>query len=235
MIVGISIAICVAVAVLATLAYGAFNISSGLYIKSLCRVRCCARDEIAITFDDGVDPQITPKVLDVLDRHEAKATFFLIGSKAAQEADLVREIARRGHSIGSHTLNHKGSFPMQSLDEMCGEIAACNEILERILCRKITLFRPPFGVTNPTIARAIRRLRLVSVGWSIRSLDTLGHPVERVVRRVVERLSRGEVILMHDNREGCDILLERILREVAQRRLRCVTIDELFKGELEER
>ncbi len=216
------------VAILTLLAYGSFSISSGIYLRSLCRSRD-AVGEVALTFDDGVDPTITPKVLEVLDRYSAKATFFIVGQRAEQHPEIVREIVRRGHSIGNHTYYHKGSFPLQSREDMRSEIARCSALLEQITKKRITLFRPPFGVTNPMVAAAVRSLSLTSVGWSIRSLDTLGQPLERVERRVVRALKGGAVILLHDNREGAELLLDSILKALDNRGLRSVTIDKLFK------
>ncbi|MFR9541628.1 MAG: polysaccharide deacetylase family protein [Rikenellaceae bacterium] len=215
--------------IISILAFGAFNISSGIYLKSLCRVDDIERDEIAVTFDDGVDMQITPKVLDMLDSYGAKATFFIIGEKAEKHPTLVQEIARRGHSIGNHSYYHRASFPMQRSENIYSEIVKCNEVLGQILGKQPTLFRPPFGVTNPMVASAVRQSGLTSIGWSIRSLDTLGQPVEKVAGRVASRISKGEVILLHDNREGADILLGKILQEITHKGLRCVTINELFK------
>ncbi len=214
--------------VISILAFGVFNISSGIYLKSLCRVRVDKRGVIALTFDDGVDPEITPKVLEVLDKYGAKATFFIIGEKAESHPELVRDIAQRGHSIGNHTLYHNWRFPLQKSEDIYAEIVKCNAILEQILGRKITLFRPPFGVTNPLIANALKRSGLSSIGWSIRSLDTLGQPLERVESRVVRQLSSGKVVLLHDNRVGADLLLERIMPHIASMGLRCVTVEELF-------
>ncbi len=215
--------------ILFVLAFGAFNISSRMYLKSLCRVSNCIKEEVAITFDDGVDPHITPRILDMLDNYGAKATFFIIGEKAKSYPEVVRDIARRGHSIGNHSYYHRAGFPMQSSDKIYSEIARCNEVLGQILGIKPTLFRPPFGVTNPMISKAVKRSGLTSIGWSIRSLDTLGHPIEKVTKRVVSRISKGKVILLHDNRDKADILLENILQQIAQKGLNCVTINELFK------
>ncbi len=215
--------------ILSIRAFGAFNISSGIYLKSLCRVGDIERDEIAVTFDDGVDIQITPKVLDMLDNYGAKATFFIIGEKAEKYPELVEEIARRGHSIGNHSYYHKSSFPMQSSDKIYSEIVKCNEILMQVLGKTPILFRPPFGVTNSKIAAAVKRGGLTSIGWSIRSLDTRGYPIDKVTRRVVSQLSKGDVILLHDNREGADVLLEKILHHITHKGLKCVTINELFK------
>ena len=215
--------------ILFILVFGVFNISSGIYLKSLCRVSNCERDEIAITFDDGVDPRITPKVLNMLDNYGAKATFFIIGEKAKTYPELVKDIARRGHSIGNHSYYHRVTFPLQSRDDITSEIARCNETLAEILGNKPILFRPPFGETNPMIATAVKRNGLTSIGWSIRSLDTLGQPIEKVTNRVVSRISKGKVILLHDNREKADVLLENILQQITLKGLKCVTINELFK------
>lgn len=216
--------------VIAILTYGSFSISSGIYLRSLCR-QSSTNDEIAITFDDGVDPIITPKVLAVLDRYGAKATFFIIGSKAEKYPEIVREIERRGHNIGNHSFHHNGRFPLQSSDSIIAEITKCTEVLESILKRPITLFRPPFGITNPMVGKGVRRCGLTSIGWSIRSLDTLGHPLERVAKRVIRQIEAGKIILLHDNREGAEILLDKILTYTESRGLRCVTINELFKKE----
>ncbi|MFI3332227.1 MAG: polysaccharide deacetylase family protein [Rikenellaceae bacterium] len=213
--------------ILFTLIYGSFAISSGIYLRSLCR-RVGVEDKIAITFDDGIDPQITPKVLATLSRYGAKATFFIVGQRAEQHPQIVEEIVRQGHTIGNHSHYHRGSFPMQSRAQIASEITQCNTVLEQITKDKITLFRPPFGVTNPMVGGAVRDLGLISVGWSIRSLDTLGQPLERVLRRVVGALEGGKVILLHDNRQGAEILLESILIEIEARGLKCVTINELF-------
>ncbi len=218
----------VSILIVSILTFGVFNISSGIYIKSLCRVRGDKRDVVAITFDDGVDPQITPMVLKVLDKYDAKATFFIIGAKAEMYPELVREIAQRGHSIGNHTMYHNWNFPMQRSESIYAEIAKCSEILEGIVGGKVKLFRPPFGVTNPLVANAIKRSGLTSIGWSIRSLDTLGQPLDKVEGRVVRQLSSGKVILLHDNRERADILLDNIMQHIVSMGLRCVTVDELF-------
>ncbi len=214
--------------VVAILSYGSISISSGIYLKTLCR-QSGAEGEFAITFDDGVDPVITPQVLDTLDRHGAKATFFIVGERAELYPELVAEIDRRGHSVGNHSFYHRGSFPMQRQSVIEREIKACGVILQSILGREVKLFRPPFGVTNPMIAGAVKSCGLTVVGWSVRSFDTMGHPLERVEKRVVTQLKSGSILLLHDNREGAEVLLDRILNYTDGVGLRSVTIEKLFK------
>ena len=90
------------------------------------------------------------------------------------------------------------------------------------------MFRPPFGVTNPMIAKAIKKAGLISVGWSIRSFDTMGHEIDRVTKRVTRQLAAGKVILLHDNRPQADLLLENLLKEIDKQGLKTVTVEELF-------
>lgn len=219
--------ILVLVAISLLLFYASYSISLGIYVKSIC---CNPKnnDSVALTFDDGVDDKMTPKVLKILKKHGAKATFFVVGEKAVNHPDIVKMIVEQGHSIGNHSYGHKWYFPLKTSQMDYHEINTCTEILEQISGRKIIMFRPPFGVTNPMIARAVKRAGLISVGWSIRSLDTLGHPIERVTKRVSRQLKAGKVILLHDNRDKADILTERILQEIELNGLKTVTIEELF-------
>ena len=210
--------------------YGVVSVSHSFYLKSLCRNHNVT-DKIALTFDDGVDADITPRVLDVLERHKAKATFFIIGEKAKLYPEIVAEIVKRGHSIGNHSYFHRGTFPLQTSKSIKDELVKCTEVLEKITKQKITLFRPPFGVTNPMIGKAVSGLKLTSIGWSIRSFDTMGHPLEKVAERVIKQIVAGKVILLHDNRTGADILVDKILIYAKKQRLHSVTVDELFNLE----
>ncbi len=208
--------------------YASYSVSAGVYLKSLCRAKgqSC---KVAITFDDGVDEELTPKVLDVLKRNGAKATFFLIGSNANKFPEIVKRIVAEGHEVGNHTMNHLVKFPMGGFKKTLNEVRECSEVLESITGSKVKLFRLPFGVSNPTIGRAVRQEGLHSVGWSIRSLDTVGQSAERVASRVNSRVKGGDVVLLHDNREGVEELLQQILDNLLAKGLKAVTVSELFK------
>lgn len=208
--------------------YASYSISAGIYLKNFCRNKK-TKNAIAITFDDGVDNKITPKVLDVLKKHNAKATFFVIGEKAFQYKEIIQQIVNEGHCIGNHSYYHRWNFPLQTTSKTIKEIAKCNQLLTDITGKHIHLFRPPFGVTNPIIGRAVRRLKLTSIGWSIRSFDTIGQEIPKVFRRISKKIKGGEIILMHDNRPYADILLEKVLKEINKRGLKTVTIEELIK------
>lgn len=222
------IAVIVVILVCVVMFYGSYSISLSFYLKSLCRGSGFSR-VVAITFDDGVDPLMTPKVLEVLRRYDAKATFFIIGEKAHRHPEIVRQIVNDGHTIGNHSYYHQGCFPIKSTSAICKEIDMCNQAIKSATGLEVQFFRPPFGVTNPMVGRAVRRSKLTSIGWSIRSFDTMGGDIKRISSRVIRRLKAGSVVLLHDNLDGADLLLESILIQMREKGLSAVTINQLFE------
>lgn len=194
--------------------YASYYIGSGVYLKAVCRLND-TENSVMLTFDDGVDELQTPKVLDVLRKYDAKAMFFIIGEKAEKYPGIVERILAEGHKIGIHTYSHKNNFPILSYSKIYEEIFKTKEILEKIANRPINLFRPPFGVTNPMIGRAVRELNLTTIGWSIRSYDTnLSIPRIEVAEKIAGKLKGNDIILLHDNREGCEVILEELLKTI---------------------
>lgn len=140
------------------------------------RAFCCEKTDrkvVYLTFDDGPHPPETERVLDVLREHGARATFFLIGSKVSGNEAVLRRMLDEGHTLGLHTYSHAGTFPLLSFDKMLADVNDGKRAVESVAGKKISLFRPPFGVTNPTIAKVVRTLRLQTVGWDLRSFDTM--------------------------------------------------------------
>jgi len=183
--------------------------------------------KIAITFDDGPSPQ-TINVLEVLKKHDAKATFFCIGHKLEQYGDIVEQMADAGHTVGNHSYSHDNFFPFYSKSKIISEINKTNSIIEGITGKPNQLFRPPFGVMNPTLASAIKEANQQIIGWNIRSFDT-SRQKNRVVENVKKQLKPGAVILLHDDRENTPEILEAILLEAKKQRLHCVDVKEIFK------
>lgn len=211
--------------------YCSYQIRLGAYVRCLCRNRAAGR-VVALTFDDGPDPGQTPRILDTLREHGVRATFFLVGSKAELHPEIVRRIAAEGHAIGIHTWSHRPGFPMRRSGAMVADILRCRESLREITGVETDLFRPPYGVTNPMVARAVKRTRSRCVGWSIRSLDTLRRRSrEAVARRIRRRLGDGKVILLHDDRPGAERLLAMVLGDLKREGYRTATVCELFKTE----
>lgn len=213
---------------------GSASVRASWYLRMRCRARRAGR-RVALTFDDGPDPQRTPAVLDLLARQGVRATFFVVGARAEAHPELVRRMVAEGHVVGNHSYTHSWRFPLRSLGRTVEELRRTGEMLHRITGRQPRLFRPPFGVTNPTIARAVRRLGLDPVGWSIRSLDTMGQSPERVAARILRRLHPGAVILLHDRCAGSERLVGLLVEGLRSRGLEPVTLPELFDIEAYEK
>jgi peptidoglycan/xylan/chitin deacetylase (PgdA/CDA1 family) len=216
-------------AVTGILVWASTSIASRVYVKALCRVRT-DKKVVALTFDDGPNPEYTPRVLDVLASKGVKATFFIVGERAEAYPDIVQRIVAEGHIVGNHTYSHNGNFPIKSRRKMEEELKRCDDVLEKITSKRSTLFRPPFGVTNPPTARAVRNGGYTVVGWDVRSLDTVSRwPRTKVFERVCRRVRSGSVVLLHDDREGGDALVEMILNHLEQSGYEVARLDKLFE------
>lgn len=223
------VAVSLCMALLAFLVYASACISSGVYLKALCKGDPW-RNSIALTFDDGPDEDMTPKVLDVLKKYGVQAVFFVVGSKAEKHPEIMKRIRSEGHLIGSHTFSHSPFFPMRGRKYVSAELDMVDEAVFRHTGSRIRLFRPPFGVTNPVIGREVRRRGYITLGWSIRSLDTLtGKSREEVADRVAARLHHGAVILLHDRLPDADMLLEMIINEVLAKNVLLERADRLLE------
>ncbi len=151
-----------------------------------------------LTIDDGPSSQ-TRALLELLDAHDAKATFFLVGERAAARADDVREIARRGHGIGNHSASHlQAWFWALGPRRMAEEIARTQATLRELGGAAPHWFRAVVGMANPFVAAPLKRLGLARVAWSARGFDGVGHAPERVVERIVRDLAPGAIVLLHE-------------------------------------
>ena len=190
------------------------------------------RGEIAITFDDGPDPDVTPGVLDRLDEHKACATFFCIAANAQRHPDLCREIARRGHGVENHSRRHQVTFPFLGLGGIRAEITVAQSVLAELAGRPPRFFRPPAGFRNPMLDPILHELGLALVSWTRRAYDTLRSDPANVAASLVRGLAPGDILLLHDGhsartRSGAPVVLEalpRLLDAVESARLHPVTL-----------
>ena len=158
--------------------------------------------QMALTFDDGPNDPHTLHLLDVLAKHNARATFFLIGKYVRQRPDIVRAIAAAGHEIGNHTDSHPNLI-LVSAARLRQELSDCNKALEDSLGTKITLFRPPFGGRRPNVLRTARALGLSPVMWSVTGYDWRAKSAAEIVGKVNRQVNsrhkaQGEIVLLHD-------------------------------------
>lgn len=192
--------------------YASYSIEAGVYIKCFCSNNRAGR-VVSLTFDDGVEPGQTEKVLDVLKRYNVKGLFFVVGNKAEKYPYIVKRIVDEGHLIGNHSYSHTPFFPLKSTKNIVAELERTNVIIrEASGLKKIEYFRPPYGVTNPNIARAVKRVGFTCVGWNIRSFDTnMNVSRDKIAKRVLSKLKDGSVILLHDILPDSEVLLEQII------------------------
>ena len=213
--------------ILSFLVYASYSIQSGIYLRSFCKKRTTEK-VVVLTFDDGPDPIQTPKVLKVLKEYQATACFFCIGHKIKGNEALLKSMVTEGHLIGNHSYSHSGLFPLYGLSKMKKDLQTCKCELERVTSQPVTLFRPPFGVTNPTIAKAVRQLGYTSIGWSIRTLDTQQSAPDKILARIRKRLEPGAIILLHDRMPGSDQLVKQILDLLKEQGYTVVRPDKLL-------
>lgn len=157
-----------------------------------------ARNEIALTIDDGPDPLVTPQVLDILDQHHARATFFCIGEKAARYPDLCRDIARRGHTIENHTQHHSHYFALMGMQDLTRELQTAQQTLAALSGVPPLFFRAPAGIRNPLLEPVLAKLGLQLASWSVRGFDTRRGDAAQVKNRLLKQLRAGAILLMHD-------------------------------------
>lgn len=190
------------------------------------------RGEIAITIDDGPDPCVTPQVLDILDRHGSKATFFCIGKLAARHPDLCREIVRRGHAVENHTQSHFWFFSLLDPWTLHHELHKAQEVLGGITGQTPRFLRAVAGLRNPELDPVLAHNNLLLCSWSQRGFDTLVGDAGAVLNSLTCNLNGGDILLLHDGSAarttaGTPVILEvlpRLLDHLAQANLHSVTL-----------
>ncbi|MDD2743067.1 MAG: polysaccharide deacetylase family protein [Rhodocyclaceae bacterium] len=195
------------------------------------------RREIALTIDDGPDPLVTPRVLDLLDAAGAKASFFCIGRYADQYPALCQEIVVRGHSVENHGDSHSWIFALFGMGRMRADISAAQEKLGKITGRPPQFFRPTAGLRNPLLDPVLSRLGLKLASWTRRPYDTSEGDPQVVYDRLVVNLAAGDILLLHDGHAAPTadgepvilVVLPRLLQLFAERRLIPVTLSAALK------
>ena len=217
-----------AVIYLFLLAIGSVRIRSGFYVKALCRGNT-NKKIVPMTFDDGPDEIHTPRILEILENNQVRATFFIIGSKAEKQENLVRQIVSKGHVIGNHSYTHAFFFDFFGRKKMEQDLLKAEGIIMRATGKRPLLFRPPYGVTNPVLAKVVKRLSYNVIGWSVRSFDTTIKDPDKVAHRIIKRLHPGAVVLMHDTRDVTAKALEKVILKIKEEGYRFVSLEELFE------
>jgi peptidoglycan/xylan/chitin deacetylase (PgdA/CDA1 family) len=191
-----------------------------------------ARGEIALTFDDGPDPALTPHVLDLLEAHGVRATFFCVAAQAARHPELTREIVRRGHCVENHSNVHANTFAFLLLRGLRRDFAASQSTLAALTGRAPRFFRPPMGFRNPLLDPVLHETGLKLVSWTRRGYDTKRGETARVAADLERGLAAGDILMLHDGHAaltagGRPVVLEvlpQLVAAIRQKGLKPVTL-----------
>lgn len=167
---------------------------------------------IALTFDDGPDPVVTPRVLDVLDEYGARGTFFMRGDAVAAHPDVARMVVERGHLAGNHTMTHQTMFLM-GRERTTAEIDDASSAIADATGTAPELFRPPQGIFDMTVLSAVRERRLGMILWTVLSGDYSDDAPGMVLERIRPFVRPGAVVVFHDTMAGGGSELEPLVRE----------------------
>lgn len=201
-----------------------------LFGAFICRGETTEK-KVALTFDDGPDPSSTPALLDLLRVEGVKATFFCIGHRVDAHPKLAARIASEGHEIGNHTHAHSNLTNFYFSWMLKADILRGQRSVERATGIQPMRFRPPMGLSNPALFFVTRRLKLPVIGWTARGFDTRVQEPERVVARIVSKLSPGGIILLHDGgipRERLLTTVTALLAELKKSGYQVVPLAELL-------
>ena len=212
---------------------GVFWPQCGMYGEAMARGKAGAR-RVALTFDDGPHPVTTRAVLELLQAHDVRATFFVLGYKVQAHPDVVREIHAAGHTLGIHGFEHDRLLSLRSASYTRRQIERTQRVVEQACGVVPSLFRPPIGFASHFTFRGAERAAVRIIAWSVRSLDGLrSADPARVATRVIAHLEDGAIVLLHDAAEHDDFTpasiaaLPAILRALRERGLVAVGVDQL--------
>jgi peptidoglycan/xylan/chitin deacetylase (PgdA/CDA1 family) len=212
--------------------YGSVWPRSRLLGPNIARLPGLPAASVGLTFDDGPDPEVTPAVLDVLDRYGSTASFFCIGRKVEAHPEVAALIIARGHRVENHSYSHPNGFAFRAPAGLDAEIGRAQDAIERATGQCPWYFRAPVGIRNPWLDRCLARAGLSLVSWSRRGFDTLRRDPAGVARRLSRRVRPGDILLLHDGSSartgsGRPVVLEalpRLLDALSERSLSAVCV-----------
>jgi len=204
-----------------------FFIRSGYHMKALCNM-VTEEKMVSITFDDGPNGELTPKLLDQLKNIGIPATFFCIGRKIKGNEDLLKRMHSEGHLIGTHSYSHSNWFDLFSPSRMRKELEISSQAVFEATCKKPLLFRPPYGVINPMLKRALHDSGVHVIGFSNRAWDTSSRKKEIILARVMKNLKPGDIILLHDTVPETIDVINNLVEQTKQDGYRIVPLDKLL-------
>ena len=182
--------------------------------------------KIALTFDDGPHPKVTPQILKILEKYDAKATFFVVGNEVKKNPKILKAVADAGHEIGNHTYNH-AKLTTLSVKKVKLQIDSNDAAIKAVIGQNATVFRPPYGAYNKTVTN---QLKVPNVLWTIDTLDWKHHNPKKTLAAVQKNAKNGSIVLMHDIHQTTADALEPILAALQKQGYEFVTVSEILNN-----
>jgi len=204
------------------------NVQWNFFVKAYNNNLLVTNRDIALTFDDG-PVENTLEILALLKKYNVKASFFCIGKNIQENPEIFKKILLDGHLVGNHTFSHTRKMGFLRTQEVIEEINSCNKIAFEVGGVNLKTFRPPFGIINPKVERALKITGHQVVGWNLRSYDAILNSKNFILNRIIKNIKPGDVILLHDNNLQTVEILEQLLLFLQNNNYRSVRVDNLFQ------
>ena len=201
-----------------------------MFMPVVCRTHT-KKKQIAITFDDGPVEKNTALVLDILKCNNITATFFCIGKRMNENKELLKRIDEEGHIVGNHSYSHHFFFDFFSTKRLQKELEETNKISQEVIHKKLKLFRPPYGVTTPSLAKVVKQGGYKTIGWSIRSMDTITNDKKKLLDKIT-KVKPGDIILFHEKVTLTINVLQAFIDSVKEQGYEIVRLDKLLNVEV---
>jgi len=207
--------------------YGCYYVGSNFFLPVICSAKT-DKKVISLSFDDGPAAGNTLRILQILKDNNAEAAFFCIGRHITQNQAIVKQVYDEGHLIGNHTFSHHFWFDMFSAGKMLADMHRMDKEVSNIIGKAPKLFRPPYGVTNPNLRKAILRGNYIPVGWSMRSMDTVIKDEKRLLNKVTGKIKPGAVFLFHDTSDATVAVLPAVINQIQAKGYTIVRLDKML-------
>jgi peptidoglycan/xylan/chitin deacetylase (PgdA/CDA1 family) len=207
--------------------YGCYYVGSNFFIPIICSLKT-DKKIVALSFDDGPVAGNTLEILQTLKENNAEAAFFCIGSRIVDNKAILKQIYDEGHLIGNHTFSHHFWFDMFSAKTMLADMRMMDKAMNSVIGKTPKLFRPPYGVTNPNLKKAIVEGNYIPVGWSMRSMDTVIKDEKKLFNKVISKIKPGAVFLFHDTSNATVAILPAIIKHIHENGYEIIRLDKML-------